>query len=98
MWARVKGRAENALLERDFRTWVFRPGLIQPLKGVRSRTTAYRIGYTLVAPVLPVLKRLFPGTVTTTVRVGRAMISAALGGAPGSIVETRDINRLAGEA
>ena len=39
MWARVKGRTENALLRLPFRAaYMFRPGIIQPLHGARSKT------------------------------------------------------------
>ena len=44
MWARVKGRTENALLQRPFAAaYMFRPGLIQPLHGIKSKTTSYRL-------------------------------------------------------
>jgi len=44
MWARVKGRTENAVLRLPFRAaYVFRPGMIQPLHGIRSKTQSYRV-------------------------------------------------------
>lgn len=96
MWARVKGRAENALLALPFRAvTVFRPGLIRPLHGITSRTRSYRLLYAVMAPVMPLLEALVPGSVTTTERVGRAMIRVALGGAPKPVLETADLNRLA---
>lgn len=96
MWARVKGRTENHLLGMGFeRAFMFRPGFIQPLKGVRSKTRLYRAFYALSAPVLPLLRRLAPGAVTTTENVGRAMIEVVARGGPKPILETRDINRLA---
>jgi uncharacterized protein YbjT (DUF2867 family) len=43
MWARVKGATENALLKLPFKAaYMFRPGVIQPLHGISSRTTSYR--------------------------------------------------------
>ncbi len=96
MWARVKGAAENALLAMPFRTaYMFRPAAIQPLHGIRSRTRSYRIFYAALAPILPLLLRLFPQYVTTTERLGRAMIEAAKHGAPKRILESADINALA---
>jgi uncharacterized protein YbjT (DUF2867 family) len=96
MWARVKGRTENALLALPFRAaYMFRPGLIQPLHGIVSRTKGYRVFYAVAWPLFPVLKALFPGAVTTTERLGRAMIRAARDGAPKRILDTRDINALA---
>jgi uncharacterized protein YbjT (DUF2867 family) len=95
MWARVKGAAENALLKLPFKAaYMFRPGFIQPLHGIKSKTAAYRLFYALGAPLLPVLKTLFPKYVTTTEQLGRAMITAAKRGAPKVILESPDINRL----
>ena len=42
MWARIKGRTENALLKMPFKAaYMFRPGIILPMKGVRSATSWY---------------------------------------------------------
>jgi len=96
MWARVKGRTENALLAVGFRrAFMFRPGVIVPMHGIKSRTTAYRVGYALTAPVLPILRRLFPNAVTTTELVGRAMLAVAERGNPKPVLESADINRVA---
>jgi uncharacterized protein YbjT (DUF2867 family) len=93
MWARVKGRTANALLRLPFRaTYIFRPGLIQPLHGIRSRTRAYRIIYASIAPVYPLLKSLFPNSITSTELLGRAMISVARRGYSKAILDPRDIN------
>ncbi len=94
MWARVKGRTENALLRLPFRAYMFRPALIQPLHGIRSKTRVYRIFYAIAWPILPILRKLFPSSVTTTERIGRAMIKAARDGAPKRILESSDINAL----
>jgi hypothetical protein len=95
MWARVKGRTENALLKLPFRAaYMFRPAAIQPLHGIRSKTKVYRFFYALTAPVFPLLKRLFPRFVTTTEQLGRAMLAVAKHGAPTVILATDDINRL----
>ena len=99
MWARVKGRTENALLALGLRrAYMLRPGFIQPVKGVRSKTGWYQAFYTMVAPLSPVILRLFPGLATTTAALGRAMIQLAVAGHPDAIVTTRDINRLAAQA
>ena len=75
MWARVKGRTENALLRLPFKAaYMFRPAGIQAVHGERSKTAVYRVGYMLTKPVLPLLRRLFPGYVLTTEEIGRAMI------------------------
>jgi uncharacterized protein YbjT (DUF2867 family) len=96
MWARVKGVTENALLGMPFKAaYMVRPAGIQPLHGIRSRTTSYRILYTLLRPVFPLLRATIPQYVTTTELLGRAMIEAAKHGAPKRILESIDINRLA---
>jgi hypothetical protein len=95
MWARVKGATENALLALPFKAaYMFRPGIIRPLHGVRSKTPAYRLFYTLFGPFLGVVARLSPDSLTTTEQVGRAMLKAARDGAPKKFLENRDINRL----
>lgn len=97
MWQRVKAEAEQAVLAMPVESYMFRPGFIQPLKGVRSKTALYQVPYTLLRPISPLLRRLFPGWVTTTVRVGRAMIRVARNGHPARILETRDINGVGAE-
>ena len=95
MWARVKGAAENALLRMPFKgAYMFRPAAIQPLHGIRSRTTSYRIAYAVMSPVLPLLRRFFPQYITTTETLGRAMIEVAKHGAPKQVLESKDINEL----
>ena len=94
MWARVKGRAENALLRMPFKAaYMFRPGIIQPLHGIRSKTKAYQTFYTIAGPLLPLLKRLFPRAITTTEQIGRAMLNVARHGAPSTILDSAAINR-----
>jgi uncharacterized protein YbjT (DUF2867 family) len=96
MWARVKGQTENALLKLPFKAaYMFRPGLIQPLNGIKSKTRLYRAIYAVTGLLLPLLRRAAPRFVTTTEQLGRAMIAAARHGAPKPILETSDINQLA---
>lgn len=94
MWARVKGKTENAILQLPLKAYMLRPGYIQPLGGIKSKTRVYRLFYELMAPVYPVLKRLTPNLVTTNETVGRAMISLAATGYGKPILEVRDINRV----
>jgi uncharacterized protein YbjT (DUF2867 family) len=94
-WARVKGRTENALLRLPFKAaYMFRPGIIVPLHGVRSKTTWYRLFYAFSKPVLPLLRRVLPDLVLTTEDVGRAMLVVARRGAQKRILESRDIRAL----
>jgi len=95
MWARVKGRIENKLLSMDFRPPVMlRPGAIIPMEGVRSKTGWYQAFYTVFTPLLRLLLPVLPGSITTSERVGRAMLLAARGAARMKIMESVDINRL----
>jgi uncharacterized protein YbjT (DUF2867 family) len=96
MWARVKGKTENALLRLPFKAaYMFRPGVIQPMHGEQSKTTAYRILYSLTKPLLPLLRRLFPSYILTTEEIGRAMIQAAKRGFPKRVLESADIRECA---
>jgi uncharacterized protein YbjT (DUF2867 family) len=96
MWARVKGETENALLALPFKAaYMFRPGIIQPLHGVKSKTKLYRAAYVVAAPLFPILKKLAPKHVTTSEQVGRAMLAVAKRGAPVQHLENADINAAA---
>jgi uncharacterized protein YbjT (DUF2867 family) len=92
MWARVKGRTENALLCLPFAAaYMFRPGLIQPLHGAKPKVAFYQAFYTVAKPLLPLLRCTFPNHVLTTEEIGRAMLTVARRGYPKHILETRDI-------
>jgi uncharacterized protein YbjT (DUF2867 family) len=91
MWARVKGATENALLAMFPNAYMFRPALIQPMHGIRSRTRSYRIFYAIARPFFPILRH-FPRHLTTTERLGRAMLAVAKHGAPKRVLESADIN------
>ncbi|MEV6992579.1 NAD-dependent epimerase/dehydratase family protein [Streptomyces sp. NPDC093228] len=95
MWARVKGRTENALLALPMNAYMFRPGYIQPMHGAVSRTRAYRLGYALTSWLYPLLRRVAPGHTTTTDHLGRAMLALTRPGTTDSrILYSRDINKL----
>jgi uncharacterized protein YbjT (DUF2867 family) len=92
MWARVKGKTENDLIAMDgLNAYAFRPGLIQPLHGARSKTRLYRVAYVVMAPVLGGARWLFPRQITTTEQIGLAMLHVARSGAPNRILESPDI-------
>jgi uncharacterized protein YbjT (DUF2867 family) len=92
MWARVKGKTENALTRLGFRkVYNFRPGFMKPTPGQRNIKTYYKaIGW-----LYPALHLLLPNQVSTMRDVGLAMINSVLKGYPKGILETRDINLLA---
>ena len=96
MWARVKGQTEQALLAMGFQSaFMFRPGYIQPMRGVRSKTALYQLVYNVAGPLYPLMNLLVPSYVTTTVELAHAMIEAAGRGYERQILEAPDINRLA---
>jgi hypothetical protein len=96
MWARVKGQAESAILALPFKgKYVFRPAFIRPKHGITSRTRSYRILYAIFRPLFPLLNALFPRYVTTTERVGRAMLNVARHGAAKAVLESADIDAAA---
>lgn len=94
MWVRVKSATENALLQLPLAAYMFRPGLIQPRPGVKSKTPIYRFFYRLVGPFFPLIRRIAPTHVTTAANIGRAMIRVALEGYGSRFLENRDINAL----
>ena len=98
MWARVKGETEDAVAALPLRTWLMRPGVIQPLHGVRTKTRLYGALYAVLRPAFPLLTRVAPDHVTSTEAVGRAFLAAVTGGAPEGVLTTSGINALADES
>ncbi len=98
MWARVKGRTENAILALPLNAYMFRPGFIRARPGTRSKTLLYRVFYNVLGPLYPLLKRVAPRHVTTAENMGRAMIAVATAGYTRRVLESADINALAGDA
>jgi hypothetical protein len=93
MWARVKGKTENDLLKLSFKAaYMFRPGVILPLHGVKSKTKLYQFFYNILGPIYPFLKRF--NSITTTEQFGRAMIKVAKSGYQKSHLENSDINSI----
>lgn len=96
MWARVKGRTENALLRAALGgVYLFRPGIIQPLDGIKSSTGSYRVLYTLMGPFFPLMKALAPRSLTTTRALGLAMLAVTKARPSSTILYPPDINALA---
>ena len=92
MWARVKGRTENHLLELPFRqAYMFRPGYIHPTKGLKNTLWPYAY----VSWLYPLLRRVYPGGVSTLREIGLAMIHAVQRGYEKRVLEVRDIVKLA---
>jgi uncharacterized protein YbjT (DUF2867 family) len=95
MWARVKGKTENALLRLPFKgAYMFRPGIIEPVHGATSKTNLYRVFYVIGKPLLPPLRWILPDYVLTTDELGCAMLKVARIGVPKKILESRDIRAI----
>ena len=68
-----------------------RPGLIVPMHGVKSKTRLYRAFYTMLGPLLPVLRKRFPRSIITTEQMGRAMLQLARSGYSKQVLEAADL-------
>jgi uncharacterized protein YbjT (DUF2867 family) len=92
MWARVKGKAENAVLAAGFKSaYVFRPGFIEALDGIQSATPLYRKFYKVLRPLMPLFKKLMPKRITSTAQIGRAMLAVTRSGFAKPILTTADL-------
>lgn len=92
MWARVKGKTENDIAKAGFRqTFMFRPGAIIPLRGIKSRTKGYQFMYDYFMWLVKLVKALAPNSVVTTTQIGLAMINSVFKGYPNTILRPKDI-------
>jgi len=98
MWARVKGKAENDLLNLGFKqAYMFRPGAIIPLKGIKSRTKSYQFMYDYFMWLVKIIKAISPNSVVNTTQIGLAMINSTLKGYDKKVLKPKDIIELANE-
>ena len=91
MWAQVKKRTEDALLELFPPAYMFRLAALRAMHNEVSKTGWTRIGYALFRPLLPLVRAIAPDSVISTEELGRAMIRAARSGAPRRLLENRDL-------
>ena len=97
MWARVKGKTENALLKMPFtKAYMFRPGYIQPMIGIKSKTKLYNKLYSITKPFYFILRR-FKSFVTNSEALSSSMINAVAKGYEKNILKSSDINKIADE-
>ena len=95
MWARVKGKTENALKLLPFKAvYLFRPGVIEPLHGIQSKTRMYRLIYPVLRPLMSLMHALTPNQIVTTEEVGRAMLAVARHGYAKTVLEPADIGAI----
>ena len=96
MWARVKGKTENDLIKLGFKqSFMFRPGVIIPERGIKSKTKSYQFIYDYFLWLVRLFKTVAPTAVVSTTQIGKAMINAALYGYNVVIVKPKDIIQLA---
>lgn len=96
MWARVKGKTENELLAMNFKqAFMFRPGIIRPMRGIQSRTNWYSFFYKIIKPFWPLLIAIFGNGITDTIKIGQAMINVTLNGSDQRHFDNRGINKFA---
>ncbi|MEM9832450.1 MAG: epimerase [Bacteroidota bacterium] len=96
MWARVKGKTENDLLHMGFQqTFMFRPGFIIPLRGIKSRTKVYQFMYDYFMWLVRIVKAIAPNSVVNTTQIGLAMIQATIGSYEKAIITPKDVIVLA---
>jgi uncharacterized protein YbjT (DUF2867 family) len=96
MWARIKGKTENDLLALGFaQVFMFRPGVILPLRGIKSKTPSYQFFYTYFSWLFYIIKAISPASIVDTTQLGLAMINATLQGYNKKIITPKDIQALA---
>lgn len=92
MWARVKGKTENDLLNLGFRqAFMFRPGAIIPLRGIKSKTKSYQLMYDYFMWLLKGIKAISPNSIVNTTQIGFAMINSVLKGSDKKVLRPKDI-------
>lgn len=92
MWARVKGKTENDLLDLGFKqAYMFRPGAIIPLRGIKSRTKSYQFMYDYFMWLVKFIKFIAPNSVVNTTQIGLAMINSVFNGYDKKVLKPKDI-------
>jgi uncharacterized protein YbjT (DUF2867 family) len=94
MWAQVKGRTEDALLDLFPSAYMFRLGALRAMHGEVSKTRWTRIAYAVFRPLWPLVRVIAPGAMITTEELGRTMIRVARQGALKRVLENRDLREL----
>lgn len=91
-WARIKGKTENDLLKLGFKkAFMFRPGVIIPLRGIKSRTKSYQFIYNNFMWLIKAIKAIAPNSVVDTTQIGKAMINTVFFDYPSQLLKPKDI-------
>lgn len=92
MWARVKGKTENHLLNLGFKqAYMFRPGAIIPLRGIKSRTRLYQFFYDYFMWFIKLMKVFTPSSIVNTTQIGLSMINVTKDGFKKTVLDPKDI-------
>lgn len=92
MWARVKGKTENDLLKLGFKqAYMFRPGGIIPLRGIKSKTRLYQFFYDYFMWLIKLIKLMSPNSIVNTTQIGLSMINVTLDGYDKPTLDPKDI-------
>lgn len=92
MWARVKGKTENDLMNLPFtKVFPFRPGFIKPTKGLKNAHKFYKF----VNWLYPLGRLIYPKAFCTLSEVGKAMINSVYLDEDRKVIEGKDIIELA---
>ena len=89
MWARVKGKTENDLIQLPFKAvYNFRPGGMKEIEGQKNGRAIYKY-------IVTILGWFIPKQIITLQELGEAMIKTVTKGYEKSILEIADIEKLA---
>lgn len=93
MWGRVKGKTENYILNKGFKdAYMVRLGALIPENGIKSGTKLYNALYVVMKPFFPLMKRM--KSVTTSSKLGKAMINTVLYPQELKYLTNQDLNTL----
>jgi hypothetical protein len=91
MWARVKGETENNLMKLHFKqVYNFRPGILEPTKGLKNTLGFYKY----FSWLFPFVRLIAPGSIATLKQLGLAMINATAQDYNKHMIEVKDIMAL----
>ena len=91
MWARVKGKTENDLLQLPFKAvYNFRPGIMRSTPGQKN----VKWGFKIIDALYPMLNFLFPAFVSTLQELALAMITVVITPYKSTTLEVNDIKKI----
>ena len=92
-WANVKGKAENYILNKGLKdSYMIRLGLLIPENGIKAKTRIYNFFYTMMVPFYPLMKMI--PSITTSSKLGKAMINCVYFPSEDKYLDNRKINKL----